>query len=486
MLRQISEPFIIQNDSISEAFIADIVGCGLSNNIAMAWWRSLQPNLAPIALMLQLYNPNGMRLGSPLTLQTEGKINDTITNVGSYWLTMASVKNNGFILAWRNRKAPASMYKQFFDETGKAKEPAFLISNTTPGAGNPARENFILVFDDLSSVVIWRGEEDLITNTYGQWFDPEGKKIGNEFLIGRHPFGINAAALGQQTFGIIFPTPFVVDMPQKLYFQLFNANGTQISEPFPIDASVEENKSQFDAEIIKANESKYLITWKQGSYPYNSLECWGQIFSSNEKLGAKFSLPCTLPRSTVFLNNQFYLAFLDTQNHPINRDKPGEIRGSWIASYDLTGKNTSNPYYIATNATSYILFTTLIPFANDSLMLTWTNGQVTYYGQTFSINSNYQANFSTTITANNQTTIQESKTLLIASNSSNRFTPYNGLHFIVGQIVLIQWLLYFYKKMLSGNETKHVAFAKNQQLWPNKPQTKRLQTERHCYSNSRL
>lgn len=557
MLRLISDPFIVQKDPISDAYVSDIKGCGVGNNIVMGWWRVIQPNLTPMSLMVQKYNPKGIKLGTPLTLVTGGK--DAEDNKGGFWLSIASVKDSGFIAAWRNIKSPISIYKQSFDASNKAKEPAFLISNTTPGAGNAARENFILVFDDLSSVVIWRGEEETSPspNTYGQWFDIAGKKIGNEFILGQHSFGIRLASLSQQNFGLIF------QLSTKSYLQLFNANGSQITEPAPLDTD-EDGQNQFDAEIIRANENKYLVAWKRSYNPYGKLECRGQLFFSNEKFGPKFVLPCANPGSIIHSNNQFYVAYLDTDNYPYDRDKPDfQPRGTWVASYDLTGKITANPYYIATNATT--LFTALIPFANDSAMIMWVNGEVTYYGQTFSLTPTI--NKSPTI-ASNQITIQGQRNILSATNlnaldldsnsatlrfvplritdggfrkinsdtdltsftqeeimkgevsffwkqpqptcyryysgnsrltftpptarlivtdgtsyslpsnttfkmsisiptcSANRLNASTSLHMIVGQIILIHWLMHFCNKILFGDGN----FAKHQQLWAKKSQ----------------
>ena len=124
-----------------------------------------------------------------------------------------------------------------------------------------------IVFDGTNYLVIWDDNRTGSRNVYGQFIDPDGNLVGDDFLIsdniGADQYLVRVAYNGMQFLAIWGDGR---DDPNNngIYGQLFDTSGNLIGDNIPIaPSSGGIEKSWPD---IGTNGSEFLIAWRQDDY----------------------------------------------------------------------------------------------------------------------------------------------------------------------------------------------------------------------------
>ncbi len=257
----------IQNNQIFPAIATDNYG-----NFVVVWQSYGQDGSAEI--YAQRFDSSGNKIGE------EFRVN-TFTLNEQQLPKIAMDSNNNFIVAWQSYGQDGSLagiYAQRFDNNGNKVGEEFRVNTETNNyQQNPA----VAMFNDRSFVVVWgsEGQDSSEEAIYAQRFDSNGNKIGEEFRV-------NTGEINDQEFPAIDidgGRNFVVTWSDwrsgnsDIYGQRFDNNGNKVGEEFRINDYT--NERQWLSDIAMFENGGFVITWDSFGQDGSDYGVYRKLFS---------------------------------------------------------------------------------------------------------------------------------------------------------------------------------------------------------------
>jgi len=252
---------------------------GLSTGkCVVCWWSSdYEQDKKYIG---QILNPDGSKDGSAFQVNTTSGVNWTKPNG-------TALKDGGFVMCWEKYTADHIQYSmgQIFDSTGTTTGPEFLVNTDTlhhpyhMTSCTLENGNFVICWTQFSM------ELSDYADVYGQIFNPEGNKVGENFIVHHELRDYQSfqsiASCKNGGFVVIWEHAVQDELYKtKLNGQFFDSNGNKTGSGFTINTRT--FTYQFNSVVTQLVSGDFIAIWQgrlNESDFYSGI--FGQLFDEN-------------------------------------------------------------------------------------------------------------------------------------------------------------------------------------------------------------
>ncbi|MCZ8190879.1 MAG: Ig-like domain-containing protein [Microcystis sp. LE19-338.1B] len=393
-------------------------------------WSSQGQDGSDWGIYGQRYDINSNKIGS------EFQIN-AYTQNAQYNPSITALNSGGFVVVWASKLQDGSgnpIYGQRYDTNGNKVGSEFQISTYTQDTQWWEPYPSVTTLNDGGFFVTWASESgDVDGNIYGQRYGANGNKVGTNFPINTYTSGIQiqAAAITLNNGDLIVAWQ---SYPQNnghwgLYGQRYDNNGNKLGNQFQIHSSPYYDCS--GPKIAVLTDGGFVVTYESGDWNGNGIDgsgygVHGQKFdSTGNKIGSEFLI------NTYTTGNQFYQSVTALSNGGFlevwqSQNQDGSGYGIYGQQFDANCNKIGNEFAInqyTANNQWFPAITTLTD--GSSVIITWTSENQDgsgygIYARKFNTSDPPISTFNITINNVNEapTNIQLSKNN-IDENSSN-------------------------------------------------------------------
>jgi hypothetical protein len=301
---------------------------------------------------------------------------ETLVNGNNgFYPFITKLGSDNYIVAWSSiHTGDTDVYAQIFNVEGLPLGSHFKL-NTNPTNGSQAHH--IMSLNDSEFVGFWHSSDPNSNdyNVYGQRFDIDKNKLGNEFLVNTslNTQGFPSATLLQNgNFVVTWSSYHENDW--NIYGQIFSSSGNKINSEFNVN-SYTVNTQQLP-NIATLENGNFVITW--GSFKqYNDssqYDIYAQIFDvDGNKIGTEFlvntytALSQTTPIIKSLSNGNFIVVWeSDLQD--------GDMEGIYGQIFNTDGNKIGDEFQI-NDYTYELQIEPDIVTLNDGFIITWTSSE---------------------------------------------------------------------------------------------------------------
>ena len=152
-------------------------------------WDSYGQDGSSWGVFGQVFDANGNKLGN------EFRVN-TYTLNSQYSPSVASLSGGGFVVTWHSNGQDGSswgVFGQMFNTNANKVINEFRVNTYTSGRADLSQVWRPYPMEDLWSLGISNGQDGSNYGVYGQVFDANGNKLGNEFQVNTYTSGEQSA-----------------------------------------------------------------------------------------------------------------------------------------------------------------------------------------------------------------------------------------------------------------------------------------------------
>ena len=290
--------------------------------------------------------------------------------------SITSLGSDKFIITWSSNMG---VYGQIFNSNGTKNGNEFLVNTTTGLQSEPS----ITALSDTKFIVTWTSylQDGSYFGVYGQIFNSSGTKISSEFLVNTTTINSQSqssiTALGSNTFIVTWISYYQDGDAYGVYGQIFNSDG-KVGNEFLVNTTTTNTQSQ--PTITTLGSDKFIITWR--SYGQDNADessgVYGQIFYNNGiKIGSEFLVNTTTandqykPTITSLGSDKFIVTW--TSDGQDNAD--GSL-GVYGQIFNSDGTKNGSEFLVNTTTAESQYESTITSLGSDKFIVTWTS-----YGQ---------------------------------------------------------------------------------------------------------
>ncbi|WP_250645460.1 Ig-like domain-containing protein [Salidesulfovibrio onnuriiensis] len=269
----------------------------------------------------QRFNAQGNKIGDSFQLNTS-------TSSTQYQVEVAALTGGGFVATWScYSSGQYEIRGQQYDNEGNKVGSEFQVNTSTSGQ---QRESEICALNGGGYVVVWQdegGNDGSSWGVYGQRFDSEGSKVGEEINVSTYDLNSqcrpDVTSLSDGGFIVTWASSFNGTTGSDVYCQRYDAQGKQVGTEFIINtywAAQEDYPT-----IAELSDGGFVVTWVNNNGQDGSGEgIFAQRFDANGvKVGDQFQV------------NTFNSS---TQWRP---DAVGLADGGFVIAYESYGQDGS-------------------------------------------------------------------------------------------------------------------------------------------------
>lgn len=225
-------------------------------------------------IFAQRYDSSGLPIGSTFQVNTSA-IGNYFWWSGQFWPSVAVSQTGAFIITWQSWAQDGSgwgIFAQRYDAHGNPVGGEFQVNTTTTyDQTNPN----VAISQDGSFVITWEGNSRSLsaTDVFAQRYDGSGNSLSTEFQVNTESLGDqwqNNVAMAQDGSFIVTWVSFVSGSEEDVYAQLFDPEGNRVGKEFI--AHIHTAGRQEPASVAMAQDGTFVITWmsrkrvKDGEY----------------------------------------------------------------------------------------------------------------------------------------------------------------------------------------------------------------------------
>ncbi|NEO84066.1 MAG: S8 family serine peptidase [Spirulina sp. SIO3F2] len=257
----------------------------------------------------------------------------TISGIGQEYSLIAT-NDEGFVMVWQgsgeNGEAAPDVYARKYDTDGQPLGDVFRV-NTYQDAHQWYPE--VSSLQNGGFVITWTsslGQDGDDRGIYGQIFDAQGNRVGQEFQA-------NTYSQGNQTYSQVVgldDNGFIIvwesENQDGIYGQRFDSIGVKLGDEFEIDSSAEVvrnvNSDLYLNSIASVGENDFVLSWASTDQNGNSVDVHAQRFTlpelpQGQATHYRPSTPYTNPTNSPFQTaNLPTLHIEDFQDNLINSE----------------------------------------------------------------------------------------------------------------------------------------------------------------------
>ncbi len=226
------------------------------NDNFIVTWQSYGQDGLGYGVYGQLFYGNRSKLGN------EFQVNTYTTN-DQDWPSVESFPNGNFVVAWESFGQDGSwggVFAQLFNGNGSKIGSEFRVNTYT---NNWQDRLSLTTLKEGNFVVTWDSEQDgSSSGIFAQLFDGNGNKIGSEFLVNTYTlngqFKSSVTDFSNNDFVATWGS-WQDGSANGIYGQLFNGNGSKFGDEFQINTYIVGN--QHSPSIASLGNENFVVTW---------------------------------------------------------------------------------------------------------------------------------------------------------------------------------------------------------------------------------
>ena len=222
----------------------------------IAWESVNVPQEGKKAICSQLYDSNGMRIG------TEFVVNDGPSD-GRYPDTAMDSQGN-FAVVWMQDKSSNSIIGRLYNADGSSKTEPFEVSTirfssvTQPSISMSRQGEF---------VVVWDGDPELagLDDIHARMFGPNGTAIGEQFIVNTTIEGPQqnpkVAMNNRRQFIVVWDSKINPDINEReIFAQRYDSTGEAIGDEFQVNTYIEADQKR--PAVAMGQGRKFVTAWQ--------------------------------------------------------------------------------------------------------------------------------------------------------------------------------------------------------------------------------
>ena len=322
---------------------------------------------------VQLFDENSTKIGSEIT------VNSTTSGFQGWGDTspISALSNGGFVIVYQSPDASENgSFGQRFDSTGSKIGSEFQINTTTSGDNSNAS---VSAFDAGGFVATWRSADSNGWGVYGQIFDSNGNKQGDEFQVNSYTSGSqhrsSVATLSNGTFIVTWESEGQDGDGDAIFGQIYNHDGTKKGSEFQINS-----RTAFDQKeptIKRLENDLFVVVWNTHNSSTGEDTVMGQIFDSEgQRRFSEFQINTTtssgfaVPQLTALSDGGFMTVWRQLSFQGGSSD--GSSYGIYGQRFDSNGSRLGSEVQINTSAYGAQLNPSVTQINNGYVISVWS------------------------------------------------------------------------------------------------------------------
>ncbi|NGX59843.1 MAG: hypothetical protein KR126chlam3_01000, partial [Chlamydiae bacterium] len=284
--------------------------------------------------------------------------------------SVATLSNGDFVVAWESKGGQDGegdgVFGQLFNGAGDKIGNEFQVNNFTTG---DQEDISVASFNNGNFIVTWESPQDGDSDgVYAQLFYGNSSKIGNEFLI-----NTNTISNQQDPFVTSFPNGnFVVTWTSLdqdgsndgIFGQIFDGNGSKIGNEFQVNNYTANGQRSSVVAILR--NGNFVVTWRSDLQDGSGWGIYGQIFRDNITLPSSTSASTSRTTSSSLSSDSSTSTQPSSTSISIPSQPPSSsTSSSFSSSVQGTSSNSVTSDYsrssFSTSQTPSSIFTSIIP-----------------------------------------------------------------------------------------------------------------------------
>lgn len=226
----------------------------------VTWENTSQGADVSYGIYGQIYNANGTKQGGEFHA-------NSFTNNEQRLVSTAALTDGGFVVTWRSMfqdTVSGGIYGQVYNADGTERLNEFRLNTTVFGDQTDVSTAGL---DNGGFVAVWSsfGQDDAGYGIYGQLFDANGAKVGNEFGLsqgtGTNQGFPSVTVLSDGSFIVTWHTSYQNSSSDDIIARKFNEDGTPDGNEFLLVDPVHSNDKQFVPVIEARDDGGYVVVW---------------------------------------------------------------------------------------------------------------------------------------------------------------------------------------------------------------------------------
>lgn len=294
--------FTEEGNKIGSEFLVNTFTDGIERQIDItatanggffATWETTnfeQGNEITTAIVGQLFNENGIKIGNEFLVNTQ-------TNGNQSGPVIADLGDVGYVITWQTNEHSGDnnfqgVIGQIFDNSGNKSGGEFIVNTINDGNQFSAS---ISSFANSDFIITWTSADPLsgtnVFNIAAQRFDSSGNKIGNEFIVNDQPLIKNDFVFPNSEVLVLDNQQYVVtwyeetDTTYRIVGQLFNENNFKLGSEFIVSDTDE--FSDLRHSISSFGDNGFLVSWERGT---NDAEIHARYFTFEDVTAYSFDV----------------------------------------------------------------------------------------------------------------------------------------------------------------------------------------------------
>jgi type IX secretion system substrate protein len=341
-------------------------------------WQSSDQDGSSYGIYGQMYDQNGIKFGE------EFQIN-SYTDDRQWFPSASKLSNGGFVICWESSEqdgAGDGIFAQIFDETGSKLGEEFQVNTYT---ADDQRRPSVTGLTNGKFVICWgsNGQDGSLFGIYGQMYDQNGIKIGEEFQINTYTAYDQSlpsvTGLSNGNYIVCWVSWHQDGNYFGIFGQMYDQNGIKLGEEFQINSYTDDNQSL--PAVSGLSNGKFVICWESNGQDGSKKGIYGQMYDQNGiKLGEEFQINAytadnqSLPSVTGLSNGSYIVCWQSWH-------QDGNYFGIFGQMYDQNGIKLGEEFQINNYTFSYQWHTSITELSNGGIVICWdSNGQDGSYG----------------------------------------------------------------------------------------------------------
>ena len=378
----------------------------------------------------QIFDVSGAKVGPEFQINTHTTNNQLHPEV-------TVLADDSFAVIWSSQFQDGDGYGvmgRIFEKNGTVSTNEFQVNTYTSGNQGDTVQNdrpdggADTAIESLATggfVATWKsqGQDSSGHGVYGQIFDRQGLKVGNEFRINTYTnqdqIEPAMTRLSNGNFVVSWSSMRQDSSNEGVFGQIFDPAGSKIGSEFQINTVTA--RAQNRATLANLSSGGFVTTWS--GTDVDGTGVIGQIFdSSGAKVGLEFQINThtasdqTNPSVSGLEDGGFVVAWE-------SRLQDGSQTGVYAQRYDSGGQKVGSEFQVNSHTNSYQHNAFVETLSGGDFIVSWqSNGQAAAYfdifSQVFSTTNSFEATISVETTVNPVTTSSTSnlENLSILSN----------------------------------------------------------------------
>ncbi len=331
------EEFLVNSPTIGYKGYASVTN--LSNNTFVICWESEEQDGSERGIFGQLFYSDGTKK------ENEFQAN-TYTEKGQRNPKVASLSNGGFAICWQSDGQDGSrdgIFGQKFDNDANKIGNEFQVN--TDYLGNQSMPS-IIGLDNGQFVICW---SDYSRGIFSQIFNNDATKAGYQIKVnstyGSASGYVAITNYDNNRFIICWQNFDILERVTLIYAQIFTENGNKVREEILVSAN-----NLYDPKLADLGDGIFAICWINYN-DENESSVYLKIYQENDPIGrksfkiSKYSEWVSDPFISRISNNRFFVSWSEYENDDVGQELFGKYYFKEPLKHDLSKFEILNPYF---------------------------------------------------------------------------------------------------------------------------------------------